>query len=210
MLALLPATRPSAHRPASGRVDRLVDRLADLLGDLVDAGPEEAERLVGTMAGLDPGLVGATVRVEVVPGREVRLVRPSRPDLVHRVGRPDASAGPVGQAAGVSPEVPFEASSLRRALARAAHAAAWADIEPGRVETEEPGATEGTDGTRRRPRLAWDDLGVRQLVLDVDPDVLEEWAAPVARLIGPSGEVLATTLLTYLDLAATPSARRRR
>ncbi|GAB3652310.1 helix-turn-helix domain-containing protein [Nocardioides korecus] len=191
LLALLPAER---RVPGAAGVS---GRLAALLGELVGAGPEEAERLVGAMADLDPGLPGAPARVEVEPGRSAALLRTGRPDVVHRSDR----GGRVGPGlAGSAPVVALDATSVRAALARADHAARCGRLET-RLVDEAPD---------RGGRVAWEGLGVWQLLLGADAPRLAAWREPLApleedgdaaRRAGHPGAVLLATLQTYLDLA---------
>ena len=196
LLALLPAERraPGVAGAASGTSGRL----AALMGELVAAGPEEAERLVGAMADLDPGLPGASARVELVPGRSVTLVRAGHPDVVHRDGRTARGRGAEPGVAGSATVGELDATSMREALARAGHAARCARLEP-RVVDPATGAA------------AWEGLGVWQLLLGADARRLSAWREPLApleegggdgaRRVGHPGEVLLATLQAYLDLA---------
>jgi len=199
LLALLPAEHRASGRP--GTAPGASGRLAALLGELPSAGPEEAERLVGAMADLDPGLPGCSARVEVAPGRSVTLVRPGRLDVVHRAAPDARGRGAVSGVVGSAAVVSLDATSLREALARADHAARCARLEPRLV----------AEGTDQGARAAWDGLGVWQLLLGADAPRLAAWREPLApleeaggddgRRAGHPGEVLLVTLQTYLDLA---------
>ncbi|MCW2867261.1 MAG: putative transcriptional regulator, PucR family [Marmoricola sp.] len=200
VLALLPAER----RPAPGTVPAAPSgtsaRLATLLGQLLEAGPEEAERLVGTMADLDPTLPGASVDVAVVPGRSVALVRPGHPDVVHHRDRDAAAPVLAGRAAVRG----FGASSVREALARADHAARCGRVDPRLVQEAEGGRAGWAGRTGVDGRVAWDGLGVWQLLLGVPEPVLVGWAGALAALAPAatsSGPMLLETLEAYLDLA---------
>ncbi|MCW2818379.1 MAG: putative transcriptional regulator, PucR family [Marmoricola sp.] len=191
LLALLPAERRVAGTGAGTSA-----RLGALLGDLLEAGPEEGERLVGAMADLDPGLPGAPARVEVAPGRSVALVRQRHPDVVHRFDRADRAGRE--DVVGVATVAALDATTLREALARAHHAARCGRVEP---RLADPAVA----------RVSWDGLGVWQLLLGADAARLATWREPLApledagvdasRRSGHPGEVLLTTLQTYLDLA---------
>ena len=183
VLALLPAERRT--RRADGGTP---GRLASLLGELVTAGPEEAERVVGSMADLDPALPGATGSVEVLSGRSVALLRPGHPDVVHH---PDPDrGGPAPALVGTAAVRGFGATTVREALARADHAARCGRLDP-RLVQEASG------------QVAWERLGVWQLLLGVPEPVLADWADALAALdpVASSSGPMLETLEAYLDLA---------